>query len=441
MQTPWPEADAPGCRIATPDERMKHLAALFASMCILGMGTGLGTSLLGIRSTIEDFSSLAIGIALAGYYAGFLVGSRLIGGLLANVGHIRVFAGLASLASSAALLHALYLNPGAWLALRVLTGFCMSGIYITAESWLNNVAENRNRGRILATYMVIGMGGGTLGQLMIGIDDPGGFSLFILTSVLLSISLVPLSLTRSTPPRVRKRQRANIRAVYRVAPMALVGAAAAGLTHSSIITMGPVYGAQVGLTNTQVGQMMAALLVGAMVNMIPLGRLSDRFPRRRVILAITLGSAIVTAVMSTATTGPLLLTGVMLVYGALTFPVYALSMSHMNDLLEPAQLVPGAAALVTFMGSGAIAGPILTAGLMTVVGPHGMWITLTGLHGLFAVYILHRFVERPHIPTALQKVFAPIPVRSSARVAYLIHRSRPRKEDDGPGSEGPNQTK
>ena len=301
---------------------MKHLAALFVSICILGMGTGLGTSLLGIRSTIEDFSPLAIGIALAGYYAGILVGSRLIGGLLANVGHIRVFAGLASVAFSAALLHALFLNPAAWLVLRVFSGFCMSGIYITAESWLNNIADNRNRGRILSTYMVISMGGGTLGQLLIGVDHPAGFGLFILTS------------------------------------------------------------------------------------------------------------ALVTTLMSSATASPLLLTGVMLVYGALTFPVYALSMSHMNDLLEPAQLVSGAAALVTFMGSGAIAGPVLTAALMTLMGPSGMWIALAGLHSLFAVYIIHRFVKRPRIPLALQKVFAPIPIRSSARVAYLIHRNRNKPEED-----------
>ena len=360
---------------------------------------------------------------------GFLVGSRLIGGLLANVGHVRVFAGLASLASSAALLHALFLTPSAWFVLRLLTGFCMSGIYITAESWLNNIAGNQNRGRILATYMVIGMGGGTLGQFLIGVDHPGGFGLFILTSVLLSLSLVPLSLTRTNPPRVRRRKKANIAAVYRTAPMALVGATAAGLTHSSILTMGPVYGTQVGLTNIQVGWMMGALLFGAMANMIPLGRLSDRIPRRRVILAITLASALLTTLMSTATAGPLLLVGVMLVYGALTFPVYALSMSHMNDLLEPAQLVSGAAALVTFMGSGAIAGPVLTAAMMTLVGLNGMWIALATFHGLFAIYTIYRFVERPHIPLALQKVFAPIPIRSSARVAYLIQRSRDKAED------------
>ena len=409
---------------------MKHVAALFVSMCILGIGNGLGTSLLGIRSTIEDFSSLATGIALAGYYAGFLVGSRFIGGLLANVGHVRVFAGLASLASSAALLHALYLNPAAWFVLRVLSGFCMSGIFITAESWLNEVADNRNRGRVLSTYMVMGMGGAAFGQLLIGVDHPGGFGLFILVSVLLSLSLVPLSLTRTNPPRVRQRHKANIAAVYRAAPMAIVGATAAGLTHSAILTMGPVYGTQLGLTNTQVGLMMGALLFGAVANMIPLGRLSDRIPRRRVILAITLGSALIATLMSTATTGPLLLTGVMLIYGGLTFPVYALSMSHMNDLLETTQLIPGATALVLFRGSGAIAGPVLTAALMTLMGPNGMWIALAAFHGLFVVYIIRRFLIRPRIPLALQKVFQPIPVRSSALVAYLIPRRRDKSEED-----------
>ncbi len=399
-------------------------------MCILGIGNGLGTSLLGIRSTIEDFSPLATGIALAGYYVGFLAGSRLIGALLAHVGHVRVFAGLASVASSATLLHALYLNPAAWFTLRVLAGFCMSGIFITAESWLNEVADNRNRGRVLSTYMVMGMGGATVGQLLIGVGNPGGFGLFILVSVLLSLSLVPLSLTRTNPPRIRQHHKADIAAVYRAAPMAIVGATMAGLTHSAILTMGPVYGAQVGLTTSQVGWMMGALLFGAVANMIPLGRLSDRIPRRRVILAITLGSALIATLMSSGTTGPLLLTGVMLLYGGLTFPVYALSMSHMNDLLKTTQLIPGATALVLFRGSGAIAGPVLTAGLMTAVGPNGMWIALAIFHSLFVVYIIRRFLIRPRIPLALQKVFQPIPVRSSALVATLIHRRRDKPEED-----------
>ena len=407
---------------------MRQLAALLVSMCILGIGNGLVTSLLGVRSTIEDFSSLAIGIALAGYYAGFLVGSQTIGAMLAHVGHVRVFAGLASLASAAALLHALYLNPVAWLVLRVLSGFCMSGIFVTAESWLNEVATNRNRGRILSIYMVMGMGGATFGQLLIGVDNPGGFGLFILVSVLFSLSLVPLSLTRTNPPRVLRRHKADVAAVYRAAPTAIVGATVAGLTHSSILTMGPVYAAQVGLTNTQVGLMMGALLFGAVANMIPLGRLSDRIPRRRVILIIAFGSTLMAVLMSATTAGPTLLMGMMLIYGALTFPVYALSMSHMNDLLDRSQLISGATALVIFRGAGAIAGPVVAAGLMTLVGPDGMWNALVAFHGLFVLYLIRRFIIKPHIPLALQKVFAPIPIRSSALVANLIQRRRDRPQ-------------
>ncbi len=399
-------------------------------MCLLGIGNGLGTSLLGIRATIEDFSSLAAGISLAGYYVGFLVGSRVIGDLLANVGHVRVFAGLASLASSAILMHGLFLTPSIWFALRLLTGLCMSGIFITAESWLNNLASNRSRGRLLSTYMVMVMGGATIGQLLISFDNPGGFGLFVLVSVLFSISLVPLSLTRTNPPLVQPRRKADAIAVFKTAPLALVGATVAGLTHSAIITMGPVYGTLVGLTNAQVGLMMGALLFGAVANMIPLGRLSDRVPRRRVILAITLGSTLVTALMITTTASPLLLTLAMLVYGALALPLYALSMSHMNDLLPTEQIIPGATALVTFKGSGAIAGPVLCAGVITLVGPDGMWIVLASIHGIFALYIIHRFMERPRIPVALQKVFVPVPFRSTARFALLIIGRGRDKPDD-----------
>ncbi|MDE0675231.1 MAG: MFS transporter [Acidimicrobiia bacterium] len=411
---------------------MKHLTALFLSMCLIGLGSGLGTSLLGIRSTIEGFSDLQTGLALSGFYVGFLAGSRFVGNLLANVGHIRVFAGLAALISSVILVHSLLLNPPAWFVLRFAAGFCMSGIYITADSWLNNQVNNQNRGRILGIYMMMGMGGAAAGQLLIGFADPGGFTLFILASMAFSLSLVPLSLTRIDPPAIPPRKKADIRAVYGAAPLAIVGAAAAGFTQGSVLTMGPVYGTEVGLAGTRIGWMMGALMLGSTA-MIPLGRLSDRIPRRRVILAITVVAIGLCLLMSFGPIDPAGLAGVMLAYGALIFPVYALAMSHMNDLLERSQLVPGMAALVTFMAFGAIAGPVTTSAMMTLLGPDGMWLSLAAAHSLFALYIVNRFVRRPHIPPALQRVFVPITMRSSARVAYLI-RSRRRRNRPGGGN-------
>lgn len=405
---------------------MKHLTALFMSMCLLGLGNGLGTSLLGVRSNIEGFSDLATGIALSGFYVGFLAGSRFVGGLLADVGHIRVFAGLAALISTVMLAHSLILSPPAWFLLRVAAGFCISGIYITADSWLNNQVNNQNRGRVLGIYMMMGMGGAAVGQLLIGAADPGGFTLFILVSMVFSLSLVPLSLTRIAPPEIPPRQKADIKAVYRTAPLAIVGATFAGLTQGAVLSIGPVYSTEVGLSSPQVGWVMSALMIGS-VAMIPLGRLSDRVPRRRVILGVTAGAFLVSLLMSIGPVSFPWLASVMLAYGAFTFPVYALSMSHMNDLLDRSQLVSGMAALVTFMGMGAIAGPVLTSALMTLVGPDGMWMVLAGLHGMFAAYIVRRFVKRPHIPPSLQKVFVPITWRSSARVAYLVRGRRKRR--------------
>jgi len=415
---------------------MKHLTALFLSMCLLGLGDGWGTSLWCSRATIEGVAELEAGLPLSGFYVGFLAGSRLVGNLRANVGHIRVFAGLAALISAVILAHSLLLSPPVWFILRVAAGFCMSGIYITADSWLNNQVNNHNRGRILGIYMMMGMGGAAAGQLLIGFADPGGFTLFILASMVFSLSLVPLSLTRIDPPEIPPRKKADIRAVYRAAPLAIVGAAAAGFTQGAVLTMGPVYGTEVGLTSSEVGWMMSALMLGS-VAMIPLGRLSDRIPRRRVILAVTIGAIGLCLIMSIGPVDPALLAGVMLAYGALIFPVYALAMSHMNDLLERSQLVPGMAALVTFMALGAIAGPVMISAMMTLLGPDGMWMSLAVVHSLFAVYIVNRFLRRPHIPLALQRVFVPITMRSSARVAYLIRGSRKRKKNRQGGGHPP----
>lgn len=414
---------------------MKHLTALFLSMCLLGIGHGLGTSLLGVRSTIEDFSDLAAGIALSGFYVGFLAGSRYVGNLLADVGHIRVFAGLAAMISCVMLLHSLVVSPPAWFILRMAAGFCISGIYITADSWLNGSVTNRNRGRVLGVYMMMGMGGMAVGQLLIGAADPGGFALFILVSMMFSLSLVPLSLIRIDPPEIPDRRRAKVKTVYRTAPLAIVGATAAGLTQGAILAMGPVYGAEVGLSLPQVGWAMSALMIGSAA-MIPLGRLSDRIPRRRVILAVTVGAFFLCLFMSTGPVDPTVFTAVMLAYGAVTFPVYALAMSHMNDLLERSQLVPGMAALVTFMGLGAIAGPVLSSGLMTLVGPDGLWMALTTFHGAFGAYTIIRFVERPQ-PKTLKRMFVPITMRSSARVAYLVRGAKRRRWPRGQYSSQP----
>ncbi len=380
---------------------------------------------------IEGFSTLTVGVMMAAYYLGYLAGSRMIPDMVGAVGHIRVFAGLGSLASLVVLVHPLWVHPVTWSLLRLVTGFSLAGLYVVAESWLNGLATNANRGNVLSLYLVMVLGGLGVGQVMLGLGSPEQYELFVLVSVLISLSLIPITLAPSEAPTVGLLQKTNIAEVYRITPLAIVGGAVVGITNSALLGIGPVYGAQLGYPVAVIGQLMAAAMAGAVLLQWPLGRLSDRVPRRRVILGATLASVGV-ALAGVVLEGSMsAIVGVMFLYGGLSFPLYGLVISHMNDWIPADKLLSAAGAPVFAVGVGAVAGPVLAGGWMSVAGPVGMWWFLVSVHGLFALYILHRLAERPSIPVALQKVFAPLPARGSAMVATLTpwRRTRSRPPD------------
>ena len=383
------------------------------------LGNGLVSSLLGVRSTIEGFSTLTVGVMMAAYYLGYLAGSRMIPDMVGAVGHIRVFAGLGSLASLVVLVHPLWVHPVTWSLLRLVTGFSLAGLYVVAESWLNGLATNANRGNVLSLYLVMVLGGLGVGQVMLGLGSPEQYELFVLVSVLISLSLIPITLAPSEAPTVGLLQKTNIAEVYRITPLAIVGGAVVGVTNSALLGIGPVYGAQLGYPVAVIGQLLAAAMAGAVLLQWPLGRLSDRVPRRRVILGVTLASVGVALAGVLVEGSTSALVGVMFLYGGLSFPLYGLVISHMNDWIPTSKLLSAAGAPVFAVGVGAVAGPVLAGGWMSVAGPVGMWWFLVSIHGLFALYILYRLAERPNIPVALQKAFAPLPARGSAMVATL----------------------
>ncbi len=402
------------------------MVAIFVFM----LGNGLATSLLGVRSTIEGFSTLAVGVMMAFYYLGYLAGSRLIPQMVGMVGHIRVFVALASAASIVVLLHPLRIEVVAWSGMRLVTGFALAGMYIVSESWLNGLASNSNRGQILSVYLVMVLGGLGAGQILLGIGRPDDLELFILVSALFSLSLIPLSLTPSETPTCGPLEKTpNLGEIFCLTPLAISGGVVVGLTNSTLLGMGPVYGAQRGFSGVVIGQLIASAMAGAVLLQWPIGRLSDRVPRRHVILGVNAASvALAWAAISLGDSAGAV-AAVMFAYGGLSFPLYGLAMSHMNDCLPPRKLVSAAAALVFAVGVGAVAGPVMAGAWMTVAGPAGLWWFLAAVHGLFVFYILYRLTERPSTPVALQKMFAPIPARGSAMATALTpwRRSRHRR--------------
>ena len=387
--------------------------ALFLGMGLLMLGNGLQASLLGIRAGAEGFGTGATGLVMTCFYLGFLAGSILTPKVVKNVGHVRVFSALASLASVAALVHAVFLDPYTWGAMRFVTGFAYAGLYVVAESWLNDRATNETRGSLLSVYMVVIFGGMAGGQVLLNLADPGGFLLFVLASVLVSLALVPISLTAGPAPEFDAPAPVGLRQLYRVSPLGVVGAMGTGLAHGVLFGMGAVYAGRIGLSVAQISLFMGVAITGGILFQWPIGRLSDRYDRRRVITVITFLAAIfAVAAMPAAATSHELLLVLTFLFGGMTLPMYSLCLAHTNDHLEPKQMVAASGTLVLLGGIGASFGPATAAGLMALLGPEGFFLTAAAVHALIGVFALYRMSRRAAMP--LDEQGTAVPVASAA---------------------------
>lgn len=396
----------------SPTRQALRVWPLFLALGLLMLGNGLQASLIGLRGHLEGFSTSSLGVVMSGYYAGFLIGSVGTPYIVSHVGHVRVYAGLASFASAATLGHILLIHPGAWFGLRVVTGACLAGLYIVAESWLNGAAVPANRGRLLAIYMVVVTGGLASGQLLLTTADPGAFTLFVLASLLVSLAVVPISLVSFPAPAIEGLGPVPYREIMQAAPLGLIAALVTGAANGALLGMGAVWGAQSGLAVSRIAHLLTLSLLGGVIIQWPLGALSDRFSRRRVIFSVTTVAALLATWLATLEPSSGILLLGMFLLGGFTFPMYSLSGSHVNDLI-PTDLVVGASsAILLANGVGSVLGPILASSVMTAVGPSGLWVTIAAIHGALALYAAYRLIANWQIPAPLKGHYLPYPARS-----------------------------
>ncbi len=385
---------------------------LFVAIALLMLGNGLQSSLIGLRADLEGFATATVGLVMAGYYAGFLVGSLATPQIVARVGHVRVYAGLASLASTATLAHILLVDPAAWFLFRLMTGTCLAGLYIVAESWLNGTATDAIRGRLLAIYMVVATTGLAAGQLLLTASEPGGFVLFVVASLLVSLAVVPVALVSYREPKIPGLGRIPYRLIMRTAPIGLVGAFITGAANGALLAMGAVWGARSGLPVSRIALLLTLTLLGGVFIQLPLGALSDRFSRRRIIFITTTVAAVLALLMGMLEPSGLAAAMVIFLLGGSTFPMYSLSGSHVNDLLGPEMTVGASSAIVLANGAGSILGPLGAGIAMTALGPGGLWTTIGVIHGALAIYAAWRLLRRWDIPAPFKRRYTPYPARS-----------------------------
>ncbi len=393
---------------------LKTSWALLLGILLLMVGNGMQGTLLGVRAGIEGFSTLEISVVMSAYFAGFFGGSRITPELIRRVGHVRVFAALGSFISAVLILFPTIAEPWAWVLLRVIIGFCFSGVYVTAESWLNNSASNENRGQALSLYMVVQMLGVVSAQGLLVLGDPSGFLLFVIPSVLVSISFAPILLSVNPTPAFEAAKPMSLRALFEVSPLGCVGIFLLGGVFSAQFGMAAVYGTRAGFGVGQISTFIAALYVGALVFQYPVGWISDRMDRRLLILVTALAAG-VAALAGMAFEGTYLATvAVAFLVGGTANPLYSLLLAYTNDFLEADDMAAASGGLVFINGLGAIAGPLITGWMMGVVGPGGFWLFIAVLMLAMAGYAGWRMTRRAATPIEDQGAYVNITPAASA---------------------------
>ena len=376
---------------------LKQSWALLLGMLLLMLGNGLQGTLLGVRGSLEKIDAGTMGYIMSAYFVGFLLGSRAAPWMLQRVGHVRVFAALGSFVSAAFILYGAVVDPLAWTLLRLVVGFCFSGIYVVAESWLNHSSNNETRGQALSLYMIVQMSGMVLGQLLLNVADPGGYGLFVLITVLVSISFAPMLLSSSPAPRHQIARAMPLATLIRTSPLACVGMLLLGGVFAALYAMASVYATERGLSVANTSLFITMIFLGGLLFQYPIGWLSDRVDRRILIIGTTglgAGASVVAAVYGTSF--PVLLVCALTV-GGVASPLYSLLVAYANDYLEVEQMAAASGGLLFINGFGAMSGPIVVGWAMSSYGIEWFFVSIAALLTTICLYGLWRMTRRPHL--------------------------------------------
>jgi len=401
---------------------LKNSWALFTGYGILMIAHGFQGNLLGVRSVIEEFNILATGAMMSGYFVGYFLGANTIPGMVSKVGHIRIFAAFASMASLSILLHAIIVNPIIWTIGRFITGFSLVAIFIVMESWLNDRANNRTRGQLLSIYMLITLIALSSGSLLLNFSSPIKYEPFILISLLLSLALVPILLTKRKAPKFKKLGFIKTKDLYKISPLASVSMFCNGFIHSAIFTLAAVYAASMNFSIFEISLLIFLITFAGGIFQWPIGFFSDKSDRRIIIIFCTFAAAIF-CVLSIYASGVslenmYLATSVgidkimffiyVTLYAGMALPLFTLTLAYVNDYIPKEKFVAAGAGMQLIFGIGAMIGPIFCTILMTKYGTNGFFIHLFIFHIFIGLFGMFRITKRPYRDNP-ESTFTPLP--------------------------------
>ncbi len=413
------------------------VASLLLGSAFLLIAGALHGLLLAVRGTIAGFTTTELGLLGTGWAFGFITGCVLIPHIVRRVGHIRTYGALASVSAVTILLNLLIVSPFAWIALRAVSGFCFAGAAMIVESWLNERASRESRGTIFSVYQMVNFAASTAGQLLLAIDPPSDYFHFALGAIFYCLAILPTALSTAATPQPLKTTRFDIGRLYALSPVSAVGCFLIGLVNGAFGTLGPVYAQRIGLPVREIATLTAGALLGGSLIQFPLGWLSDRMDRRRVLVAVGIGAvAIGLSIVSFRPRDAATITSLVVLYGAMIYPMYALAVAHANDFAGADEFVKIASGLLLLYGFGTMLGPVAAAWGMEHWIPEGLFAFTAGIHALLVGYTLFRMTRRAPPDRAGRETFKglPLPKTVTPESAALDPRSAP---DDTPGEAPP----
>jgi len=410
---------------------IKNSWALFTGFGIIVISHGFQGNLLGIRSVIENFNFIATGIMMSGYFVGFFIGATVVPKLVTKVGHIRVFAAFASMASLSSLIHVIFVDPYIWTLARFLTGFSMIGIFIIVESWLNDRANNKTRGKVLSLYMLITYVGMALGNFLLNVSDPKNYEPFILISLLFSVALIPILLTKRKPPKFKKNSSIKIKELFKISPFGSVSMFCTGFIFAPIFSLLSVYAITMKLTIFETSLLLVGIMLSGALFQWPIGSLSDKHDRRKVIIGSSIAAVIFSCLaifvsgsdnslpnlfvestvsfnyFSTVMDKTKLFIFIILLAGV-TLPLFSLNLALVNDYIAKEKFVAAGGGLNIIFGLGAMAGPIMCSTLMHFLGPNGFFVHILIFLFLIIIFGFYRLGQRK-FENNPESTFTPLP--------------------------------
>jgi MFS family permease len=406
------------------------ILALLVSVALVWTANGLSFTLLAVRLNAEGFSTSDVGLVTTGYFVGQLLGAMVCGRMIEGVGHVRAFAAFASIISASVIGYALHVDLYVWTAIRILHGFCIAGSVMVAESWLNGATSNQGRGRLLAVYTIIQYLAMSAGQQFLNLQEPTSFVLFTVASILFSLALVPLVLSRSVTAGEVAPSRLGILKLIEISPLGVIGCFAGGALVAILMGLMPVYLSDLTYGVSDIALFMSVTILGGLVVQYPIGRASDLFDRRTVIaLTLFAGGGVCFAIALVPDLGFWALAGMTILYGGIVYALYPLAVSHANDYLDPADLVAASAGLIMAMAVGAAIGPLATAVVMEEIGPDGLYIFSGAICISLGGFAVYRMTRRPAVSNEEQ---GPYVLLSRTTAASVELDPRADLEGEGP---------